>query len=132
MLNQIVARYQNGSVLKGFTTDFRADKETFHVTAGGTLGEKPAEVRLADLKAVFFVKDFAGRPEYNEVKAFDTARPLSGRKIRVVFTDGEEMVGVTQGYQPDRPGFFVTPADPGSNNLRCFVVSSAVREAKLL
>jgi len=132
MLNQIVARYQNGSVLKGFTTDFRADKDTFHVTSGGTLGEKPVDVRLADLKALFFVRDFTGRPEYNEAKTFDASRPLSGRKIRVVFKDGEELVGVTQGYQPGRPGFFVTPADPDSNNLRCFVVASAVREAKLL
>ncbi len=132
MLNKIVARYQDGSLLKGFTTDFHPEKQTFHVTVDGTVGEKPRQVHVANLKAVFFVKDFTGRPDYNELKVFDGLRPAPGRKIRVVFKDGEELIGVTQGYLPGRPGFFVAPADPDSNNVRCFVVASAVREATLL
>ena len=36
----------------------------------------------------------------------------------------------TQGYQPDRPGFFVVPVDPKSNNDRCFVVMAAVKAVR--
>ena len=88
------------------------------------------EVRVADLKALFFVKDFGGDPTHHDLKAFDPARPQAGRKIVVTFTDGEVMVGTTQGYDPARPGFFVVPADPGSNNDRCFVVTAAVKQVK--
>lgn len=41
-------------------------------------------------------------------------------------------VGTTQGYQAGRPGFFVVPADKGSNNERCFVVTAATAEVSLL
>jgi hypothetical protein len=57
---------------------------------------------------------------------------LRRRKIRVVFADGETLVGTTQGYQPGRPGFFVVPADSGSNNDRCFVVSAATKEVSFV
>ena len=42
------------------------------------------------------------------------------------------MVGTTQGYNPGRPGFFLIPADPQSNNERCFVVTGATQEVALL
>ena len=48
------------------------------------------------------------------------------------FKDGEELLGTTQGYQPDRPGFFVIPADPESNNERCYVVASATEEVSFV
>jgi hypothetical protein len=55
-----------------------------------------------------------------------------GRKIRVRFKDGEVLVGTTQGYQPGRPGFFLVPADPGSNIERCYVISAATDEVTFL
>ena len=70
------------------------------------------EVRTAELKAVFFVKDFAGNPEYKHFEEFDASTPAIGRRIKVLFSDGELLVGTTQGYQLGRAGFFVTPADP--------------------
>jgi hypothetical protein len=33
--------------------------------------------------------------------------------------------GYTSGYSPDRPAFFVFPADPQSNTERIFVVTAA-------
>jgi hypothetical protein len=44
-----------------------------------------------------------------------------GRKIGVVFKDGEVLVGTTQGYDRSRPGFFVVPADAESNDERVYV-----------
>jgi len=125
-VNKVVARYVDGRVLKGSTGDFTPAKEAFHVAGVGT-GEKPTLVRVADLKAIFFVKDLAGNPKHEERKAFDAAKPPVGRAITVEFRDGEVLVGTTQGYEPHRPGFFVVPADPTANNLRCYIVAAAVR-----
>jgi hypothetical protein len=130
--NKIVIRYQSGRLLKGFTADFFPNKEIFHITSDEAPGSKAKEVRISELKAIFFVKDPAGNPGHEELKAFDPATPVVGRKIRVVFKDGEVLLGTTQGYQPNRPGFFVTPADPKSNNERCFVVSAATRDVSFL
>ena len=74
------------------------------------------------------MRDFKGDPTRKESSQFSAARPALGRKLRVVFADGEVMVGTTQGYQPDRPGFFLFPADAGSNNERCFVITAATRK----
>ncbi len=129
----MVARYQDGRVLKGVTNDFLPAKDRFHlVPQESAPGSKPVEVLIADLKAVFFVRDFAGNPQHKESGEFDPAKAAGGRKIRVVFKDGETMVGTTQGYQPGRPGFFVVPADAKSNNERCFLVSVATREVSFL
>lgn len=129
----MVARYQDGRVLKGVTNDFLPAKDRFHlVPLESAPGTKPVEVLISDLKALFFVRDFAGNPQHKESGDFDPTKAAGGRKIRVVFKDGETMVGTTQGYQPGRPGFFVVPADAKSNNERCFVVSVATREVSFL
>ncbi len=128
-MNRIVARYQDGRTLKGTTNDFLPAKDRFHVLpSDNPPGARPVEVLVSELKAVFFVRDYAGHPEHDELNAFDPGKPVMGRKLRVVFKDGETLVGTTQGYQPGRPGFFLVPADPGSNNERCFVVAAATQE----
>jgi hypothetical protein len=40
------------------------------------------------------------------------------------------MVGTTQGYTPEREGFFVVPFERDSNNLRIFVVSGSVKKVE--
>jgi hypothetical protein len=128
-MNQVVARFADGRILKGITADFFPNKSAFHLSvADGPSGSEPVEIQTQDLKALFFVKDLAGDPEYVERKEFDPTRPAAGRRIRVVFKDGEELIGTTTGYQPGRPGFFLVPADEGSNNERCFVVTAATEE----
>jgi len=127
-MNKVVVRYQDGRVLKGEIDDFLPNKDTFHLAVLDSPGAKPLPVQVSELKALFFVKDFAGDPQHVERNEFDPARPVSGRKLKVVFKDGEVLVGTTQGYQPGRPGFFLIPADPASNILRCFVVMAATKE----
>lgn len=131
--NSIVIRYMDGRILKGTTGDFLPAKPLFHVAVfGAPPGTKPVEVTVSELKAVFFVKDPAGNPAHNELLQFPDGKPVIGRKIRVVFRDGETLVGTTQGYDATRPGFFVVPVDADSNNTRCFVVTRATREVSLL
>jgi hypothetical protein len=132
-MNKVVARFMDGRMIKGVTVDFFPTKDVFHVQiADAPVGTNPIEILTKDLKALFFVKDFAGNPKHVENKAFDAARPPAGRRIKVVFKDGEVLIGTTTGYQPGRPGFFVVPADAGSNNERCYVLSAATKEIGFL
>ncbi|HSK46670.1 MAG TPA: hypothetical protein VLA05_01545 [Coriobacteriia bacterium] len=126
-MNKVVARFADGRMVKGMTADFFPNKDVFHVSESvAPVGTGPVEISTKELKALFFVKDLEGNPEYHERKEF--AGPPVGRAIRVVFKDGEVMIGTTSGYQPGRPGFFVVPADPESNTERCFVISAATEE----
>ena len=114
----------SGELIKGMTNDFFPNKDFFHLkdnVSGETL-----EIDVFDLKAIYFVKTFEGDPGYEERD--DIERPGFGKKIRVNFKDGETMVGYTQGFSPNRPGFFIFPSDPNSNNDRVFVVSAAADE----
>lgn len=128
-MNKVVVRYADGRLIKGMTADFFPNKDIFHVSVVGSPPDaEPLEVSAKELKALFFVRTFEGDPEYNERKAFNPDRPPVGRQIKVVFRDGEVLVGTTTGYKPDRPGFFVVPADDNSNNERCFVITSAAQK----
>jgi Family of unknown function (DUF6982) len=127
--NRIVARYADGRMLKGTTQDFAPAKDSFHVI-GSEGGARPVKVVVSELKAVFFVKSLVGNSAYHEVKEFEG--PTSGRKVQVTFKDGEVLVGSTQAYQADRPGFFMVPADPQSNNDRIYIVASAVQKVTFL
>ena len=129
---KIVLRFANGAVIKGSTQNFSPNKDSFHFTPADNSSNGAIEVLLKDLKAVFMVRDFTGTPHYNERKKYIEGEKPSGKKIEVTFTDGEVMVGSTLGYDRNRPGFFISPADPNSNNIRAFVVSSAVKSIRQL
>ncbi|MCX7943187.1 MAG: hypothetical protein N2746_01590 [Deltaproteobacteria bacterium] len=128
--NKVVARFKNGAVLKGTTTDFNPEKPTFHLQV--TISNKviSKEIKMDHLKAVFFVKTFEGNPQFQERKTF-TGPTTGGIKIKIFFIDGEILVGTTNGYKPDKIGFWFFPADKESNNIRVFVINSAVKGVKL-
>jgi hypothetical protein len=132
-VNRVVAHFVDGRIIKGMTTDFSPAKDHFHLSVvNAPAGADPMEIRTAELKALFFVKDHAGDPEHVERKEFNPLHPPAGRPIRVVFMDGEVLVGTTTGYSPERSGFFLEPADAGSNNERCYAVAAATREISFL
>ena len=131
--NKIVIRYQDGKILKGQTSDFLPTKPTFHLTLiDARSGSSPVEVQVSEVKAIFFVKDFIGNREHKNVKEFSDGKSAGGRKIMVNFKDSETLIGITQGYDAKRPGFFVVPADTDSNNDRCFVIASAVQNVSFI
>jgi hypothetical protein len=57
--------------------------------------------------------------------------PHTGRRVAVLFEDGELLVGYAQTYSAERAGFFVFPADPNSNNIRVYVLRAATKQIKL-
>jgi hypothetical protein len=130
---KIVARYLDGRMIKGFTQDFAPNKPGFHIFPTETDNPREGqEILLRDLKAVFFVRDFGGRADYDDRKEYTPGERPSGRVVEVTFIDGEILVGSTLGYDPKRSGFFVFPADPKSNNTRVFALSKAVRLVRYL
>jgi len=131
--NKIVVRYVDGQLLKGVTSDFFPNKDIFHVMpVEAPQGSKPVELSTQNLKAIFFVKGYEGNPDYKDKKEFDPGKAPVGRKIKVVFKDGELMIGTTNGYQPGRPGFFIVPADTNSNIERCYILTSATQEVSFI
>jgi len=129
--NKVVVAFMDGRRLKGYVFDFSALKDTFNVLpADKPLQEHGIKVLLSDLKAVFFVKDFRGNPEYHD-KAIVNEH-IHGRKIAVSFWDGETIVGKTEGYNPQKLGFFMVPGDPASNNIRVFVVNKNAQQVRFV
>lgn len=128
---RVVARFSDGRMLKGTTRDFSASKPVFHVIPDGDHKAAATRVSVADLKAVYFVKTLEGRKDHVERLDPDASRS-PGRPLRVIFRDGEVALGFTVGYHADRPGFFLVPVDPDSNNLRVFVVRAATAKVEFL
>ena len=125
---KIVVALLDGSRLKGSSLNFSSLKDSFDlVLEGNQRPQRGRKVELKDVKAVFIVKDFSGNPEHRP-PARDL--PSRGRCLEVTFLDGEKVTGSTQGYDPQRLGFFLVPLDPDSNNSRIFIVSRNVREIK--
>lgn len=136
VVNKVVAKYIDGRMAKGSTLDFDPTKSAFHLDCIETNEEKGdfgmREVMMSDLKAVFFVKDFAGRPGYEEREEFMPQDERRGEKIGIRFQDGEKIYAFSKGFDQDRQGFFVNPVDPESNNIRIFIVSSTVRNIEVI
>jgi hypothetical protein len=121
--NKVVVRFRDGNMLKGYTYDFFPHKNVFHLTET-RYSKDVTEVSKSLLKAVFFVKTFEGNKNHRGPEDFslESLKNIHGLKIKVTFFDGEIMYGTTNGYAPNRKGFFVFPADKETNNERVFVI----------
>jgi hypothetical protein len=129
---KVVARYPDGRVVKGLTGDFSQYKDHFHVHDVNDPEAPPRQVRIADLKAVFFVKDLAGDMGHAKSNIFDPYDRTPGQKIRINFKDGEELRGFSPDYLPSKAAFFVLPADLRGNIDRCYVVAAATQKVTII
>lgn len=124
--NRVIARFLDGTMVRGTTFDFAPTKTFLHIDDGrGT-----RRIDIADLKALFFVRDFDGNAEYQEKKGF-FVRHAHGKKVMVEFLDGEVLFGYTLSYTARGIGFFVFPGDPDCNNEKVFIIHGAARRVKL-
>lgn len=124
-MNQVVARFLDGRVMKGRALDMDPSRPSLHLRSPL---HPPIEVKLAELKALFFVKDLDGNPERVDSMQLSEGdiRARGAQQIEVEFADGERIVGLTVRYPPVRPFFYIVPADEGSNNIRILVNKAAV------
>jgi hypothetical protein len=126
MANEVVAHYLDGRVVKGISLDVDPGRPLCHIKtpSKGTL-----EVKLTELKALFFVKDLIGNSGRHDILKLEPndERARGAFPIELEFADGERLVGLTVRYPPVRPFFYVLPADSRSNNLRVLVNRAAVK-----
>ena len=130
-VNHVVAHFLDGKVVKGTTEDFSANRPVFHLHAqGSSLSE---EIQCKKLKAVYFVRDLNGNRDRRDIPGFihGPGETNQGKKVAVRFRDKELLFGYTLSYSKERCGFFGTPAGPGSNNLRVYVLTHATIEVKM-
>jgi hypothetical protein len=123
---KVVIRFINGDIQKGFVDDFwpSAKMILFKDRTG-----KEAELKLKDLKALFYVNRFEGNKKHPEAKQYPTKDSMpAGVAVRIKFKDNEMLEGLASNTSLSSTGFFLTPADPESNNKRIFVVKSALEE----
>lgn len=129
-MNRVVAHLFTGQLVKGQSFDVDPAKPRCHVrTDSGAV-----EVKLANVKALYFVRSLEGNPDRSDVQAPDPAdsRNRGATKIEITFTDGERLVAYTNRYPPRGKFFFVVPVDPASNNIRILVNQAAVRSHRAL
>jgi hypothetical protein len=129
--HRVVVRYIDGQLLHGYSNDFYPDRPfiQFSPTIGCSASERML-IPIGRLKAVFFVKDLQGDSNRLDRQTFDH-RPR-GRKIQVTFRDGEVLTGSTLSYKPDGQGFFVIPASTRANNIRVYVVATAIKHLRFV
>lgn len=125
MSNKVVARYKDGRLLKGTSLDVDITRPNFHIRPPDG---KPVEVNLSELKALFFVRSLEGNPAHEERRTPEPgdSRGRGSTFVSLRFEDGEEMLGMTIRYPPNRPYFFIVPVDTTSNNIRILVNRAAV------
>jgi hypothetical protein len=130
---KVVVAYLDGRRLKGYTNDFSPVRDHFFLFPEGAEpkpGDRGTPVRVDELKAIFFVKDFAGNQTPKQ--APPAAAQLLGKRIGVTFADGEKLIGSSVAYNPKNLGFFMQPTNSNDNNERIFVVNQNVKQVKVL
>lgn len=127
-MNKVVARFNDGRVVKGMTLDFSASRDVFHIFDPRSVeGSDGMRIDVGDLKALFYVKDFAGDSARVDKQVLACPPPAGQVAVEVAFRDGEVVVGTTTPYRVEGGGFYLVPADDASNNVRCFVPVAATR-----
>jgi hypothetical protein len=128
--NLVVANLLSGQVVKGESLDVDPTRPLCHIrTAEGV-----AKVKLAETKALFFVRSLTGDSLRNDAQHPDPAdlRAKGASRIEVVFKDGERIVAFTNRFPPRGNFYFVVPVDPASNNSRILINQAAVESVRLI
>lgn len=111
--------------------------QTFQRPDGVEIMGRSAEVTVvpyAEVRAVYFVKEFEGSPSENEKRVFGSRPKLDGLWVRLTFRDGEVLEGVIQNdlLLMGSHGVTFTPPDATSNTQRIFVPQRSLQELKVL
>lgn len=139
---KVVVQHLDGRIIKGYIRNFSEKSDDLIMQELGS--DTMCVVRGDLLKAIFFVSTFEGNREYNEKKTYGLRTP-KGQRTFVKFIDGEGMVGFLEGNMPwdkgfflsshtidNRKGFFLLPADEGSNNIRVFIFAHAIQDVTVV
>jgi len=140
-MEKVVLRFNSGALLKGQLLDFSPERDRLVFKKTSAKGK--VSINIQELKAIFFVKSYKGKSNYQEQKAY-TARDTYNKKVFVKFKDGESLTGYLEGPIPwekgfflsskkmKLKGFFILPTDKDSNNSKIFIINSSVRDVTVV
>jgi hypothetical protein len=122
--NFLVANLLDGRVIKGVSLDLDPTKPLCHFRTD----QGVVKVKLAEAKALFFVRSLTGDPARKDVQELAPAdvRAMGATRIEIRFKDGERLVAFTNRFPPRGNFYYVVPVDPASNNTRILVNQAAV------
>ena len=129
-LHKVVIRTRDGKVIPGFAKRELSDPVKIITEQGKEQTFDPEK-----LKAVFFVKDFKGDPEYDEVKFLDRQKASPMIWVQMEFFDSEVLEGKIENNNVEllsSPGFYLWSSDPDSNNKCVYVIKSSLTNFTIL
>ena len=102
-----------GQVRRGTVKDL----DLLDRSSGSPSPAAPPEAIAADrVKAIFFMQEPGTAPP-----------PSAGRRIRVGFSDGRQIVGFSEDVDSGEQGFFLVPADTRTHTARIYVFRAGVQ-----
>jgi hypothetical protein len=129
---RVVIRKLDKGLVKGFV-----DPTTYLSSNGIEVLDRDGHlvsIPLEEVKGLFFVREFDGNPQHAERKVFHSRPRLGGLWVRMTFKDNEVLEGLVPNnlLEIGPSGFFVTPPDLYSNNLKMFIPRSALTGMQVL
>jgi hypothetical protein len=117
--DRLVIHFQSGKTLACWGDNFMPIEEEILVKDED---DKIDRVALKDVKVICFVKAFVtdSRTTHKPPPQI-LFQAVPGRKVKLVFKDGEKMEGLCSLKERPVRGFFLTPLNPNSNNIHIFV-----------
>ncbi|HBF43117.1 MAG TPA: hypothetical protein DDW42_05700 [Desulfobacteraceae bacterium] len=126
--NKVVIHLLDGNTIKGTAQSPSLSDEIITVH---TVDNEFKKIKADKVKAVYFVKDWEGNPEYSEKTTVPSEKETYSNVIQLEFKDGEIIEARIQ-YLPPTKGFYIIPPDANSNNKRIYVRRSALKEIKII
>jgi hypothetical protein len=111
--HRVVLHTLEGQVRRGTVRDLDLLDPVIRLAQPG----RPPEAIAADrVKAIFFMQEPGTPPP-----------PSTGRRIRVGFSDGRQIVGFSEDVDAGEQGFFLVPADTRTHTARIYVFRAGVQ-----
>ncbi|MGZ6029048.1 MAG: DUF6982 domain-containing protein, partial [Myxococcaceae bacterium] len=111
--HRVVLHTLEGQVRRGTVKDLDLLDAVIRLAQPG----RPPEAIAADrVKAIFFMQEPG-----------TAALPSAGRRIRVGFADGRQIVGFSEDVDSGEQGFFLVPADTRTHTARIYVFRAGVQ-----
>ncbi len=129
-MKKVVVRCLDGAVEAGFAAREKIGPRFEILDREG----KPKSFEMAQVKAIFFVKDFAGDPEYQDIRFLTRKRGSDAVWVRATFSDGEVLEGRVENNLQlvTAPGFYMWPSDAETNNDCAYVSKDALVDFSIL
>ena len=116
--HNVVVHLNDGTRRKGVADGFDPSRDRFLLKEVDVAGNMIAvhDIDLQSVHAAFFVRDLAlmrtSRHTYRDAPVTPPRLAADGLRLRVTFTWGEVMDGMSYDYEPRAPGFFLYPLGP--------------------